>query len=94
MLACRLQIISVMLHFICMRSLRLAVPSSAALMLCACADPRLAPFSEIDLDGDGRISQQEATHDVVLDQIFVDFDLDGDGELTPFEYIKAASRRR
>lgn len=65
----------------------------AATLIGACSPPAVAPFSELDRDGDGRISQQEATQDVVLAGTFADFDIDEDGELTPFEYLQAANRR-
>lgn len=65
---------------------------SIAVLLCACSNPSVAPFAELDRDGDGRISQEEATHDIVLAKLFADFDTDADGELTPFEYLQAANR--
>ncbi|HEX6993943.1 MAG TPA: calmodulin [Gammaproteobacteria bacterium] len=65
----------------------------AAALIGACSPPAVAPFSELDRDGDGRISQQEATQDVVLAGMFADFDMDENGELTPFEYLQAANRR-
>jgi len=70
----------------------LGAPLAAALVG-ACSSPAVAPFSELDRDGDGRISQEEATHDVVLAGMFADFDIDENGELTPFEYLQAANRR-
>jgi hypothetical protein len=48
----------------------------------------VAPFDEIDGNHDGRISQQEASHDAVLSERFVKLDADDDGELTPFEYLQ------
>lgn len=70
----------------------IGAPLTAAL-IGACSSPSVAPFSELDRDGDGRISQQEATRDVVLAGMFADFDIDENGELTPFEYLQAANRR-
>lgn len=64
-----------------------------ATLIAACSPPALAPFSELDRNGDGRISQQEAGEDLVLSGMFADFDMDENGELTPFEYLQAANRR-
>lgn len=66
--------------------------AAAVLLLAACAEPSVAPFAELDLDGDGRISREEAMRDVVLAALFADADEDDDGELTPFEYLQAAHR--
>jgi len=66
--------------------------AAAALLLVACAEPTVAPFAELDLDGDGRISREEATRDAVLAALFADADENEDGELTPFEYLQAAHR--
>ncbi len=65
-----------------------------AALTAACARPAVAPFSELDRNGDGRISQKEAARDAVLSSQFVDLDMDDDGELTPFEYLQAAHPRR
>lgn len=55
----------------------------------ACSRASVAPFHELDRDSDGRISQEEATHDVVLSEVFADVDSDENGELTAFEYLQA-----
>lgn len=73
--------------------MKVMVAVGAAVMLSsACSQTDVAPFSELDRNGDGRISQEEATHDVVLAEMFTDFDSNDDGELTPFEYLQAANR--
>ncbi len=77
-----------------MRTCTTAFPiaATAALLLAACAEPSVAPFAELDADGDGRISHEEAARDVALAALFADADENDDGELTPFEYLKAAHR--
>ncbi|MFS8609491.1 MAG: hypothetical protein LOD94_16095 [Gammaproteobacteria bacterium] len=65
---------------------------SAALLVTACAEPSVAPFAELDVDGNGRISRNEAMRDVVLAGLFAEADENDDGELTPFEYLQAAHR--
>lgn len=75
------------------RTITVVAGAAFTAALGACSPPAVAPFSELDLDGDGRISEQEATQDVVLANMFADFDMDENGELTPFEYLQAANRR-
>ena len=65
-----------------------------ATLTSACARPSIAPFSELDRNGDGRISHKEAARDVVLHRQFSNLDMDEDGELSPFEYLQAGLRRR
>jgi hypothetical protein len=69
----------------------LAFALAAGALLGGCSRTSVAPFHELDLNGDGRISEQEATHDVVLSEIFADVDGDENGELTAFEYLQAAN---
>jgi hypothetical protein len=64
---------------------------AAGALLGGCSRTSVAPFHELDLNGDGRISEQEATHDVVLSEVFADVDGDENGELTAFEYLQAAN---
>ena len=82
-----------MSHFINSVATRIGALLAVAALVGACTSPSVAPFSELDRDRDGRISQQEATHDIVLAGMFTDFDMDENGELTPFEYLQAANRR-
>lgn len=67
--------------------------AAAGSIIGGCSRPGVAPFGELDRNGDGRISQEEAAHDLVLAEIFADFDADKDGELTALEYLQAANRR-
>lgn len=64
--------------------------ATTAALLAACSEPSVARFDELDIDGDGRISREEAAGDVVLAAAFRDADTDDDGELTPYEYLQAA----
>lgn len=43
-------------------------------------------FEELDTDGDGRISQQEASESDKLQDKFGEVDRDGNGYITPTEY--------
>lgn len=90
-LACRLQSFDVM---------SLSTPSSsafvavlAAVLSAACSDPPITPFQDLDTNGDGRISREEAARDVVLASLFTTADMDENGELTPYEYLQAADQR-
>lgn len=65
---------------------------SIVVVASACSRPEVTPFHELDLDRDGRISEQEATRDVVLSRHFADVDGDSNGELTAYEYLQAANR--
>ena len=65
----------------------------AAALIAACSDPPITPFQELDTDGDGRISREEATRDGVLASLFTMADADEDGKLSPYEYLNAAHRR-
>lgn len=69
----------------------LALALTAGALLDGCSRTAIAPFHELDLNGDGRISEQEATQDVVLAEVFADVDGDENGELTAFEYLQAAN---
>jgi predicted nucleic acid-binding Zn-ribbon protein len=61
-------------------------------MLIGCSKAGIAPFSELDRDGDGRISADEARVDPALDRAFSDADADADGRLTANEYLTAVRR--
>jgi hypothetical protein len=67
--------------------LLISIGACFAISIGACSRS-VAPFDEIDGNHDGRISQQEASHDAVLAGRFAKLDADGDGELTPFEYLQ------
>ncbi len=65
-------------------------------------DPRMPPpgdsigpatFTELDSDGDGRISRDEAALDARLAQSFSTHDKDGDGSLSLAEYQAGHGRR-
>lgn len=59
----------------------------------ACSRGAVAPFSELDRDGDGRISRQEAADDARISQLFGRLDSDRNGELSPHEYLHVAQMR-
>ncbi|HEY0860487.1 MAG TPA: EF-hand domain-containing protein [Pseudoxanthomonas sp.] len=48
------------------------------------------PFEELDANGDGAISKDEAAIDPPLAQAFGTLDADADGRLTPTEYAAYA----
>jgi hypothetical protein len=50
------------------------------------AMPSPRAFPELDTDGDGNISKDEAAADPALTQAFGMLDQDADGKLTPAEY--------
>lgn len=54
-----------------------------------CARNDIPSFPELDRNGDGRISRQEAAEDSRLGEIFTEVDADGDGELSALEYLRA-----
>ncbi|WP_141455491.1 hypothetical protein [Pseudoxanthomonas sp. z9] len=50
------------------------------------ATPAPRPFEELDANGDGSVSKDEAAVDPALTQAFGTLDQDADGKLAPAEY--------
>ena len=65
----------------------------SVVVVSACTRAEVTPFHELDTDRDGRITEQEATRDVLLSELFTDVDGDGNGELTALEYLQAANQQ-
>lgn len=59
-----------------------------------CSQENAASFSDVDANGDGRISEQEAQADSVLARRFAMVDADRDGELSASEYLQGATALR
>jgi hypothetical protein len=49
-------------------------------------------WADLDTDGNGTLSRQEATSVQSLAQVFDEADADGDGQLTPEEYRQYVAR--
>ena len=64
----------------------------AALPVMGCGSPKIAPFGELDHDGNGRISAAEARGDAALERVFAEVDADGNGQLSAGEYLEAVHR--
>ena len=57
-----------------------------------CSPDGIASFPQLDRNGDGRISEEEAAEDTALGEVFAQVDANRDGELTALEYLEAATR--
>lgn len=76
--------------------MRTTIVTAAALLLGAGAlvaqeEGGSKSFSELDVDGDGRLSVEEAQADMVVLRSFRDADADQDGYLTREEYEAAVN---
>lgn len=70
-----------------------AITFALALLAAACGREPVRTFSDLDRDGDGRISRAEATANASLERRFAEHDSDEDGELSAIEYLQAARTR-
>ena len=52
-----------------------------------------SPFTQLDRNGDQRISRSEAGFDRVMSQTFAEIDVDGDGFVSTAEYAAAEKTR-
>lgn len=65
-----------------------------ALVAGGCQRESVESFSELDSDGNGRISRAEAEGHASLERRFSELDSDGDDELSAPEYLQAVAALR